>query len=170
MLEINRFCTPTEQLSFARQFYSRRGHQGTCCCKPKYTHRNGNKCSPIYSICLHPREAIFIDPEHQLQTASNTLYVLGTLGGKNTTSFLTRRVRCWSAVFHTSLQLANFNSHYLVIEFARGHRSGVIGVVYFLHVPHSKYRAYHNEMDVYTKTYPQKNEYPKSSSKFSFAF
>lgn len=71
----------------------KKGHWGMYCCKCMYIHINWNRCSPIYSICFYPCKAVFIDPEHQLQTSSNTLYILGTLGEKNNTPFLIRRVR-----------------------------------------------------------------------------
>lgn len=38
--------------------------------------------SPVHPVCFHPSKAVLIDPEHQLQTASNTLHILRTLIGK----------------------------------------------------------------------------------------
>lgn len=39
--------------------------------------------SPVHSICFYPGKPVLIDPEHQLQTASNTLHILRTLHRKS---------------------------------------------------------------------------------------
>ena len=48
--------------------------------------------SPVHAVRFHPGKAVLIDPQHQLQTASDTLHVLRALHGKARTQVRLRSI------------------------------------------------------------------------------